>query len=156
MTLTEYYTAQIEGNALAFMRAIDGKATDSARGSRINLISRYRFTDGALKGFMTGGAVRWRSAPTVGYGTRVNDSGVTVLDLDQAFKGDDELYVDAFIGYRGRFEFLGGVGYNVQLNIRNVLDEDGAVPVTINTQGDVIKLATVEPRLFVFTLGLDF
>jgi hypothetical protein len=44
----------------------------------------------------------------------------------------------------------------VQLNIRNVLNEDDTVPVTVTTTGQVVRIATVEPRVFVGTFGVDF
>lgn len=155
-TLEQYYQSALVGQAFAFMQAVEGRATDSARGARANAITNYTFGEGRLKGFNIGGAVRWRAAPTIGYGVTTNSSGKTVLDLDQPFKGKEELYFDAILGYRGRMKAFGGVSYRLQLNIRNLLDDDDPVSVARLTTGAVAKLATVEPRVIVATFAVDF
>jgi hypothetical protein len=40
--------------------------------------------------------------------------------------------------------------------VRNVLDEKGPIPVTATTQGQVIRIATVDPRVIACTFGVDF
>ena len=155
-TLEEYFTAALNGRALAYMRAASGRATDTARSARANLITNYTFTRERLKGFSAGGAVRWRAAPTIGYGTTLSETGSTVLDLDKSYKGEEELYFDAILAYRGRMKAFGGFSYRLQLNVRNVLDEDDPVPVAAFVNGRIAKLATVEPRLFIFTFGVNF
>ncbi|MEO6001689.1 MAG: hypothetical protein ABIZ04_17180 [Opitutus sp.] len=155
-TLEQYYSSALIGQAFAFMQAAEGRATDSARGARANAITNYHFTEGRLKGFNIGGAIRWRAAPTIGYGVTTSTSGKSVLNLDQPFKGAEELYVDAIIGYRARLKAFGRLQYRLQLNVRNVLDDDAAVPITRLTTGAVAKLATVEPRVIIVTFGVDF
>ncbi|HUG09766.1 MAG TPA: hypothetical protein VMM36_02075 [Opitutaceae bacterium] len=155
-TLEQYYNSALVGQAFAFMQAVDGRATDGARGARANMISNYSFSQGPLKGFNLGGAIRWRAAPTIGYGVTTNAAGATVLDLDRSYKGEEELTFDAFVGYRGRLQAFGGLRYRVQLNVRNLFDEDEAVPVARITTGAVAKIATVEPRVFIATFGVEF
>ena len=82
-----------------------------------------------LKGFNLGGAARWRAKPTIGYGVSTSSSGATVLDLDNAYKGKEEFYVDAILGYRGKLKAFGGFNYRLQVNVRNVLDDDSPIPV---------------------------
>jgi outer membrane receptor protein involved in Fe transport len=137
------------------MAAADGKSTDTARTARANLITNYSFTRERLKGFNIGGAVRWRAAPTIGYGVTLTPDG-SVLDLDTVYKGKEELYFDALLGYRGRLEKFGGFNYRLQLNIRNLLDEDDPVPVGAFVTGEIAKIATVEPRVIVLTFAVDF
>jgi hypothetical protein len=155
-TLEQYYQSALVGRALAFMTAADGRSTDTARNARANLITNYTFTGERLKGFNLGGAVRWRAEPTIGYGVTTNAAGTTVLDLDRAFKGKRELYFDGIVGYRGRLKAFGGLNYRLQLNVRNVLNEDDPVPVQTWTTGEVVKLATVEPRVIVVTFAVNF
>ncbi len=155
-TLEQYYSSALVGEALAFMQAADGRATDNARTARANLITNYRFSEGRCKGFNLGGAGRWRSAPALGYGVTTSSSGSTILDLDRSYRGKAELYFDAFLGYRGRMKAFGGFAYRLQLNVRNVLDENEPVPVAAHTTGAIVKIATVEPRVTVFTFAVDF
>lgn len=155
-TLAQYYQANVVGRAYAFMSAADGRSTDTARNARANLITNYSFTGERLKGFNLGGAARWRAKPTIGYGVTTSAAGATVLDLDKAYRGQEEFYLDAILGYRGRFKAWGGFTYRLQLNVRNVLNDDDPIPVQTWTTGEVVKLATVEPRVFVLTFSVNF
>lgn len=154
-TLKQFYEQQIVGNVIAYMQAADGRATDGARGKRANLISNFRFTEGGLKGLSLGGAVRWRPPPTIGYGLKVNDAGATLLDISKPYRGKTEMPVDLSLGYRGRTSFLRGFGYIIQLNIRNALNQDDPIPFTAFSNGEIARIATVEPRLFILSVGFD-
>jgi hypothetical protein len=155
-TLEQYYNSSLIGQALAFMTAADGRATATARGARANLITNYRFSEGRLKGFNVGGALRWRSAPTIGYGIKTSPAGATVLDLDKVYHGEVEQYVDLVAGYRGRMKAFGGFNYRVQLNVRNLLNDNDPIPVGALTTGVVSRVATVDSRVFVMTFAVDF
>jgi outer membrane receptor protein involved in Fe transport len=155
-TLQQYYNSSLVGRALAFMSAADGRSTDTARAGRANLITNYSFTSERLKGFNIGGAVRWRAEPTIGYGITTNAAGAVLLDIGQPYKGEPELYFDAIVGYRGKMTAFGGFNYRLQLNVRNLLDEDDVVPVTALTTGAIAKVATVEPRVIVVTFTVSF
>ena len=97
-----------------------------------------------------------RPYPTVGYALSPGASGSLELDLDKKYRGKEELYFDALAGYRGRMKAFGGFSYRVQLNVRNVLNEDDPVPIMRTTTGQVVRIATVEPRIIVMTFGVDF
>ena len=155
-TLAQYWQSALVGQALAYMSAADGRATDTARSARANLITNYSFVQERLKGLNVGGAVRWRAAPTIGYGTKTSASGSTILDLDRAYKGEEELYFDVILGYRGKMTRFGKFNYRLQLNVRNVLNEDDPVPVGAFVSGAIAKLATVDPRVYVMTFAVDF
>ncbi len=155
-TVEQFYNSALMGQTIAFMEAADGRAAASARPARGNLISNFKFTEGRLKGVNVGGAVRWRSAPIIGYGTKLSATGSPLLDLDRAYKGREELYCDVLLGYRGRMPAFGGFAYRLQLNVRNVLNENAPVPVAALTTGYVAKTATIEPRVMVFTFAVDF
>jgi iron complex outermembrane receptor protein len=154
--LEQFYTSTVMGQAVAFMQAADGRAAASARPARGNLISNFHFTEGWLKGVNVGGAARWRAAPIIGYGTKTSASGSLLLDLDRAYKGSKELYCDAMLGYRGKLKAFGGFAYRLQLNVRNLLNENAPIPVAAITTGVVAKTATIEPRVVVLTFGVDF
>ena len=79
-----------------------------------------------------------------------------ILDLDKAYKGKEEFYFDGILGYRSKLKAFGGLNYRLQLNVRNLLDEHKPIPIQTWTTGEVVKLATVEPRLYVFTFSVNF
>jgi outer membrane receptor protein involved in Fe transport len=155
-TLAAYYQSQVVGNALAFMEAVDGRSNPSIRALRLNGIVKYQFTEGRLKGFNIGAALRYRGAPVIGYGVKASESGTTVLDLDTTYKGPTEYYFDSFAGYKGKANFFGGFDYRIQLNIRNLLDKTDTIPIYALTTGAVSQIITVEPRLVTVTFGVDF
>ena len=155
-TLEQYYNSTLIGQAMAFMTAADGRATATARGSRANLIANYRFAEGRLKGFNVGGAVRWRSAPVIGYGVKTSAGGTVVLDLDKAYYGKTESYLDLFAAYRGKMAAFGGFNYRLQLNIRNALNENDPIPVGALTTGAISRLATVDSRTTMLTFAVEF
>lgn len=154
-TLAQYYQSQVVGRALAFMAAADGRATDSARAGRANLITNYSFTKGFLRGFNIGGAARWRAEPTIGYGVTTNSEGAVLLDIGRPYRGEPELYFDAVIGYRGKLKAFGGFNYRLQLNVRNLLNENDVIPVQALTTGEIAKVATVEPRVIVLSFSVN-
>jgi len=155
-SLAQYYQSQVVGNALAFITAVDGRSNPSARDGRINAIVNYRFTEGRLKGFNIGGALRYRGAPIIGYGLKTNSDGTKLLDLDTVYKGEAERYVDFMAGYRGKMKAFGGFNYRLQLNIRNLFNKDDPVPMQALTTGTISRLVTVDPRLITVTFGVDF
>ncbi|MFM8337401.1 MAG: hypothetical protein ACKODK_17725, partial [Opitutaceae bacterium] len=155
-TLEQYYNSALIGQALSFMSAADGRATDTARGARANLITSYRFSDSRLKRFNIGGVLRWRAAPTIGNGVKTTATGSKVLDLDRAFMGQPETYVDLLAGYRGRLKALGEMRYRVQLNVRNLLNRNNPIPVGALTTGAVARLATIDSRVYVLTFAVEF
>lgn len=155
-TLAQYYQSQVVGRALSFMTAADGRATDTARASRANLITNYRFTEGFLHGFNLGAAARWRAEPTIGYGVTIADDGAVLLDIGRPYRGESELYFDAVLGYRGKMKMFGGFDYRLQVNVRNVLNENDVIPVQALTTGAIAKFATVEPRVIVLNFSVSF
>lgn len=155
-TLAQYYQSQVVGNALAYIKAVDGRSNPNIRALRANLIVNYRFTEGRLKGFNVGAAYRYRGAPVIGYGLKTNEFGTTVLDLDTKYKGPSENFIDFMTGYRGKMKAFGGFDYRIQLNVRNLLDETDPVPNYALTTGVVSQLLTVDPRLISVTFGVDF
>ncbi len=154
-TLAQYYNSEMV-RALGFMQAAEGRVTDTARSARGNLITNYRFGEGRLKGFSMGGAVRWRAAPTIGYGVKTTANGDRVMDLDRVYKGKAETYVDFLAAYRARMKAFGGFNYRVQLNVRNLLDADDPLPVTAISTGAITRIATVDGRLIQMTFAVDF
>jgi iron complex outermembrane receptor protein len=155
-TLAQYYQSQVVGQALAFIQAVDGRSNPGVRNGRVNVIANYRFNEGRLKGLSVGGALRYRGAAIIGYGIRTNEFGATVLDLDRAYKGEAERFVDFMAGYRGRIKFFGGINYRLQLNVRNLLNENDPVPNQALSTGAISQLLTVDSRLTSITFGVDF
>lgn len=159
MTMKEFYD-NVSRPALNAAVQRNNKPVDAGRKYRVNLNASYSFKQGALKGVRAGGAVRWRSAPILGFPAR--DSGlvsggypIPELDLDNPYVGKYELNLDAFVSYSGRVSKA--LGYRIQLNARNLLTgEDSFTSTRMNALGRSVFTIIETPRSYALTLDLLF
>lgn len=104
-----------------------------------NLVARYSFTQGALRGVAAGAAARWTAGrPRAALG------GVATLP---ATTTPDFVVVNPFVSYRTR---IGKLGWSFQLNVNNVFNDD-------TDSGNSYTWARfTEPRHFISTVSVDF
>lgn len=139
---------------------LNSKPVDAGRKYRLNLNAAYDFKQGALKGFRTGGAVRWRSAPILGFpaeSSGIVSGGFPVpqIDLDHPYFGKEDLNFDLFLAYSGRLNDR--FRYRVQLNARNLRTGDNSFLSTrVNAFGESIFTVIETPRSYALSLDLMF
>jgi outer membrane receptor protein involved in Fe transport len=148
---------------LNLMRQADGQSVEQGRDWRANLVTRYSFDEaGRFKGFFAGGGYRWRSKSVIGYRAIAvpNEfsfpgvpAEITVPALDAPVFGDALHEVEGFVGYSRR---VGRGTLRVQLNVRNLFDDDEPIAQRANTSGDVTILTLPQPRTFVLTTTFAF
>jgi iron complex outermembrane receptor protein len=128
---------------------------------KISLFTAYDFTEGRLKGFSSGLGYRWRSANIIGKDAAGKEIPGRVLTA-----------VDLMLRYRHKvsaWRFKGTLTY--QLNVSNLLSEDGLIPQrfsTISTSPTVkfvvpggrgvgySRFDYVDPRVVRFTTTFSF
>ena len=100
---------------------------------RANLITNYTFDRATkLKGWAIGGAARWQDKVALGYAPLIDPSlGVGLPDLDHPFKGADQINYDSWLSYSRRI-YNNKVDWKIQLNVKNVLNENLLIPVKAN------------------------
>ena len=98
---------------------------------RFNLLNSYRFTEGRLKGWSVGGAVRWQDKAAVGYHSMINPFGVIIQDIKRPIFGSTELTTDAFVNYSRKI-LKDKIRWKVQLNVYNLLNDTKEIPVAID------------------------
>ncbi|MDQ8201025.1 hypothetical protein QEH56_22860 [Pelagicoccus enzymogenes] len=154
-TIKDRWVDQVRngGNGIGIIKALEGKSNDFVRQNRFNLNANYRFKDGKLKGASFGGAVRWREAPLIGYGSAIV-AGTEIVDLTQPYYGKEELYLDLRYGHRGLKMPFFDRKFNLNLNVRNALDEDADIPTLYNALGEPIRFGRITGREII--LGIDF
>ena len=125
---------------------------------RGSLFTNYRFGEGSLKGLNLGGGVRWLDQTMLGFQQRVFPGGTTGDDVTKPIFGPAQFALDLLLGYGGKTTVLGGhkLGWRVQLNIRNVLDDDDLEPVRTNLGGGVLDWARGTPRQIVLNTTFTF
>ena len=116
--------------------ALSGTKTPEIRKWRANLVTRYDFRTGWLKGVNVGTAVRWQDRVAIGYPYIKDATGNEIADITRPYWGPDELQVDASIGYRRKLTSLGKkLDWNINFNVRNLLGRDTLIPIKANADG---------------------
>lgn len=145
---TEILSSQLRNNLPRFRQ----------REWRGSFFTNYRFTEGWTKGLNVGGGVRWLDRAMIGFVQRPFPNGTTGDDVTKPIFGYDQPAVDLLLGYGGRTALFGGrrIGWRVQLNVRNVLDEHDIEPLRSSVTGGVLDWGRVEPRQAVLTTTFTF
>lgn len=123
------------GSEYAARKLQEGTSVPELREWRLNVISNYDFSEGRLKGVSVGGAVRWQDDVVIGYKPVPvpNDPTSVSFDLANPYRGPTEMNVDFWVGY-GR-KLNNNIDWRIQLNVRNVGDSDGLIPITTQPDG---------------------
>ena len=123
------------GSEWAARKLQEGTNVPELREWRFNAISNYDFTEGRLAGFSVGAALRWQDDVIIGYRPVPvpNDPTSISFDLANPYRGPTEMNVDAWIGYGKRLSDK--IDWRVQLNVRNLGQGDGLIPITTQPDG---------------------
>lgn len=136
---------------------LDGSPAPEQREWRANLITNYDFSDdGALKGFGVGGAYRWEDSVAIGFPTTF-DSELQddVLDVQNPYFGPKEDNIDFWVSYR-RPLFNDTVDWKLQLNIRNLLDDEDLIPVARDPDFTYVGMRIQPGRTFTLSSRFEF
>lgn len=126
------YTTTYMTNPLNTAKLSSGERTPELRRWRLNLVTNYSFDkDTRLAGWGVGGAVRWQDRIAIGYPV-INDPVLgLVTDIRNPFMGASESSFDGWVNYQHKL-WRGKVGWKIQLNVRNLLDDNRLIPVKAN------------------------
>ena len=154
----QYQSALVAPYLLAVANA--GKPRTQIREYRWAAITNYEFTEGRLKNFNVGGAVRWEDRGSIGFaGKAPAASGplagaILELDPDKPFWDRARFYADLAAGYRFRL-FGDKVRGRVQLNVKNAFEDGRLQKVGVNPDGSVYAYRIINPRQFILTTTFD-
>lgn len=114
--------------------ASEGAPSNELREWRWNAVTNYTFTEGKLKGWSTGGGVRWQDKIAYGFPI-INDPTYGIVpDIKHPYYGPVDISYDAWLGYGRKFR---KVSWRVQLNVRNIGVGNELVPVSAQPDGSV-------------------
>lgn len=131
----------------------NGGPAQEVRRWRWNFISTYEFKTGSLKGFSVGGAIRWQDKIAIGFPvTTIN--GVAQFDVNHPYYGSTETNVDLWVGYQRKLTRR--IGWQVQLNVRNVNVGDKLIPIYAQPDGTIGAARIAESRRFQLTNTFSF
>lgn len=116
---------------------LSGTKAPEIRKWRANVITRYEFRRGFLKGASIGGTMRWQDKIAIGYPYILQANNQNVADLAHPYMGPTEMQIDLSLSYRlQRFPFLGKDGnWTIGLNVYNVNAKDEVIPIASNPDG---------------------
>ncbi len=125
---------------------------------RGSVFTNYRISEGALKGFNVGGGLRWLDHTMIGLQQRAFPGGGTGDDVTKPIFGPALFSVDMLLGYAGRPKLIAGhkFGWRVQLNVRNLLDDDALEPIRASLDGGVLDWGRTPPRQIVLNTTFTF
>ena len=147
-TLGSRYSAVTREMRLQAAR--DNTVSQEQRKWRVNLTTRYEFTEGVLKGFAVGGSLRYQDEVAGGYPNLLDDFGNVVPDIANPWLGPDDLNGDLFIRYRRKL--TDKINWSVQANARNFYRKNGAkdIPIAFDPDGTVSLIRIpVEQQYFI-------
>lgn len=133
----------------------EGSILPEIRKWRFNLVNAYRFTEGRLKGWSLGGAVRWQDKAAVGYHSTVNQFGAIIQDIKRPIFGPTELTTDAFLNYSRKI-MSDRVRWKVQLNVYNLPNDTKEIPVAIDDDLVVVGRQLQNGLTFKLTNTFEF
>jgi hypothetical protein len=111
----------IETNVLSSYRnqkKQEGRVSTEQRAWRVNLVTNYSFTRGALKGFGMGTAARWQDGAVIGYPTElVGDT--LVADIKRPHIAPAITNIDAWLRYKRRL-FRDRIDWTLELRVQNL------------------------------------
>lgn len=138
-TLAERATSSIVTPVMAALTQ-EGIPSIEQREWRFNVNTSYTFgsDSGVIPDFMgnftVGGGYRWQDKAGIGFGVSENEFGDIAFDPNQPFYAGAEDYVDLF--FRSQYSLNDGRNaLTVQLNIKDLLDNDDLVPIYANPDG---------------------
>jgi hypothetical protein len=112
----------------------EGRPQGEQRRWRMNLVARYQFGAGRLKGFSIGGAARWEDNYAQGYPLLNDPRGLVLPDVKHPYLSTEELSYDLTLGYRRRI--FGEKDWTAQLNIRNLQNWNSDELTVVRRQPD--------------------
>lgn len=128
-TMRQYFDQNIYGPYLNLL-AQQGSSAPEIRPWRVNLITSYNFTEGALRGWSVGAADRWQQGEILGYAL---NPATELIDVNHPYRGDSENAVDLWVGYQHK---LGRkITWSIQLNVRDVGHSARLIPISVQPDG---------------------
>ncbi len=157
-TIHQYYDQSIVPEIASLQTAV-GTQRFREREWRSNAFTNYRFTSGWAKGLNVGGGVRWWGPANTGNGG-IFLPGIAAPVVDPSIlyrNARSQLFVDVMAAYRRPF-VVGStkLAWRIQLNVRNLFDEDELEAARSDYAGRPFEFLRVAPRQTSLTIGLSF
>jgi outer membrane receptor protein involved in Fe transport len=98
-----------------------------------NIVTNYTFDQGWLKDVGVGGAYRWQDKVVIGYPFVLKDGTTPTYDTTNPVYGPTEDGFDFWLSYSK--DLNDKVNWKIQLNVSNVLEKNGLIPISVEPDG---------------------
>ena len=154
------YFNNVVASIVATAKALEGVTAPDQRQYHGSLLTNYRVTTGKLKGFGFGGSERWESKAAIGFLGKVNDpvgvpGVINFSDVTRPVYDHGNYYTDVWMSYSRKI-FSDKIGWKIQLNINNALENGRLMPTAVNFDGVPWAYRIIDPRQFVLTSTFTF
>jgi outer membrane receptor protein involved in Fe transport len=120
----------------------ENTAASELRKWRYNVVTNYTFREGLLKSVSVGGSYRWQDKVVIGYPV-VPAGALASFDLDKPYYGPSEDAIDLWVGYERKINDK--INWRIQLNVRNVGDDNGVIPISVQPDGRTWASVRIKP-----------
>lgn len=126
-----------DGEHVTFIRtsaAQSGVATAEIRKWRANVVTRYEFQRGMIRGLSIGGALRWQDKVGIGYPSiSATPNSQFIPDISNPLYGPTDTQIDLSLGYRNKFKVRGStIAWNIGVNVSNLNAKEQLIPIAAN------------------------
>jgi hypothetical protein len=159
-TSAQAYFNNVVASQVALAKALEGAVSPLERKYHGSFVTNYSFTEGRFKGISLGGAERWESKAAIGFYGKVGDpiNSPTVINLNDVTRpiyDSGNYYTDLWIGYSRRI-FNNRIGWKLQLNCNNVMEDGRLMPTQVNFDGKPWAFRIIDSRQFILTSSFTF
>lgn len=121
----------------------ENTAASELRKWRYNVVTNYTFREGMLKNVNIGGSYRWQDKVVIGYPVIPGAGNLASFDLDKPYYGPSEDALDLWVGYERKL--TDRINWRIQLNVRNVGDNNGLIPISVQPDGQTWASVRIAP-----------
>ena len=138
--------------------AQSGVSSAEIRKWRTNVVTRYEFQQGMLRGLSVGGALRWQDRVGIGYpNISATPNTQYVPDIAHPLYGPRDTQVDLSLGYRSRLRFRGtNLPWTIGVNVRNLNAKETLIPIAANPDGSWATFRIPPERTWSVSSSLAF
>ena len=136
-------------------KSVDGQPSPQLAKWHASGVTNYTFSEGPLKGFSAGGAVRYIEKAVIGNPAIITGGVVTGLDLAHPYYASGRLALDAWVGYKTKI-WHDKYDLSLQLNARDLDQSGGFRPILANSDGSHSVYRIVQPRTFYLSSTVEF
>jgi hypothetical protein len=127
----------------ALLKLGEGTESPEVRKWRYNVVTNYSFVDGFLKGAGVGAGYRWQDKVIIGYPVIATNPQTPNFDLSKPYYGPSEKALDLWISYQRKVTKK--IDWRIQLNVYNVGEDDGLIPISVQPDGKTWASVRVKP-----------